>query len=198
VRRAFNLAEIAFVAGLGALVLGLLFQTYSGAVRSAARLEMRLAGLAGTQLFLDRLRHDVACAVHAPADERPLVEKDTRLNLLLYAGHKALENPAMLYDPAQNDPSWLLLDRVRYDFDPASGYLTRTAPGGAERLTFAKYRTLVFSEGQGTLKIAVTIGDAAGAPLVIELPLPYRTEYRVTEAWPDEYFHTQPRVRERK
>lgn len=198
--------EVLFVSALSVVALGILWQIYHSAIRQAARLETRLAGLAGTQLLMDRLRHDVSGGLYAPGDDRPVVEspngEGSRLNLLLWSGYRLLERPEALYDPAENTPTWVQADRVRYDFDPASGYLTRTSPAGVERLTFGRYRSLRFQHsGDGaepeSLAVTLALGETPEARIKLVLPLPYRSESRSTHLWPDEYFHVQPRVRER-
>lgn len=206
-RRAFSFVEVLLVSTLSLLVLSLLWQAYRTASWQAARLEVRLAGLSGSQLLLDRLRHDVASALFAPGDDRPVVDSarggaENRLNLLVYSNYRLLEKPSALYDPAENDPSWIQADRVRYEFDPRSGYLFRVTPAVEERLAFARYSNVRFvyrpggPTGPELVRLELALPGAV-APIVLELPLVYRAEYRATGLWPDAYFHVKPRVRER-
>lgn len=206
-RAAFTLVEALLAATLSLLVLALLWQGWRAASAQAARLELRLAGLSGSQLLLDRLRHDLAGALFAPGDLRPVVEdarggKANRLNLLVYASYRFFEKPSALYDAHDNDPSWVTADRIRYEFDPASGYLLRITPTAEERLTFARYANVAFAYkpdgplGPELLRIHLTLpGTREAIPL--DLPLPYRAEFRATGVWPDSYFHISPKVRER-
>lgn len=206
-RAAFSLVEALLAATLSLLVLALLWQAYRTASAQAARLELRLAGLSGSQLLLDRLRHDLAGALFAPGDLKPIVEdarggKDNRLNLLVYSSYRFFEKPSALYDAQENDPSWVTADRIRYEFDPKSGYLLRITPALEERLAFARYGNVTFTyrpdgpTGPEALRIHLTLpGTRESIPL--DLPLPYRAEYRATGVWPDSYFHQSPKVRER-
>lgn len=206
-RRGFSLIEVLLAATLSLLVIALLWQAYRTASAQAARLELRLAGLSGSQLLLDRLRHDLAGALFAPGDLRPVVEdarggKDNRLNLLVYSSYRFFEKPSALYDAGENDSSWIMADRVRYEFDPKTGYLFRVTPTGEERLAFARYANVTFvyrpdgPQGPEAVRINLTLpGTRESVPL--DLPMPYRAEYRATGIWPDSYFHMQPRVRER-
>ena len=206
-RRAFSFIEILLVSTLSVLVLALLWQAYRTASMQAARLEVRLAGLSGSQLLLERLRHDLANALYAPGDGKPVVEdarggKDNRLNLLTYASYRFFEKPSALYDPAENDPSWITADRVRYEFDPKSGYLFRVSPSGEERLAFARYANVRFvyrpdgPVGPETVRINLTL-PGTRETIGLELPMPYRAEYKATGLWPDAYFHSNPKARER-
>ena len=206
-RDGFSFVEILLVSTLSLLVLALLWQAWETAARQASRLEQRLAGLSGAQLVMDRLRQDVACALYAPGDAVPVVDdarggKANRLNLLIWSGYRLFARPAALYDPAENDPSWIEADRVRYEFDPSSGYIYRVSPAGDERLAFARFTKVAFvyqpggPAGPETVRIELTLAGATDA-IVLELPMPYRAEYRATGLWPDAYFHTQPKVRER-
>lgn len=206
-RKGFSFIEILLVATLSLLVLAVLWQAWRSASLSASRLEVRLAGLAGTQLLLDRLRQDVACALYAPGDPRPLVDdargaKAGRLNLLVWSGYRFLDRPGILYDPKENDPSWITADRVSYEFDPPSSYLYRVSPAGDERLAFARYQRVAFVDRPGgaagpeAVRVELTL-PGAGEVVPLDVALPFRAEYRATALWPDAYFHLQPKVRER-
>lgn len=207
-RSGFSLIEVLLVSTLSLLVLALLWQAYRTASVQAARLEVRLAGLSGSQLLLDRLRHDLAGAVFAPGDERPVVEdarggKQNRLNFLVYSSYRLFEKPSALYDPNDNDPSWVTVDRIRYEFDPRNGYLYRVSPAGEERLAFARYANVTFIHqpagpaGPEVVRVNLTLPATRDA-IPLDLPLPYRAEYRATGVWPDSYFHLKPKVRERQ
>jgi len=220
----FSLFEIMIVAGLGVLMITLLVDTYMTARRQSAKLEVQLSAVQGAQLLIERIRQDIACSIHAPGDSMKIVEsvhggQQNRFNLLVFSKYRFFEKPSALYDPNENDPSWIETDRVSYTFDPATHRVSRTSPAGVETLSFARFLSVSFvflqngiAPGGVACENMVTVvmqcapdeafldekHRADGALTIpISLPLLSRSIYESTDLWVDSWFHLSPKVLER-
>jgi len=220
-RHGFTLLETLMVAAIGVMVLALLWELYISGNKQSSKLQTRLSAIQGAQLLVERIRQDVAGFVYAPGDTRPLVEsamgaQANQLNLLVYSSYRFFQKPSALYDPGDNDPSWIEARRISYLWNPQTRFMTRRQPGQDETLSFARFLKVDFVTNSAStglnLDNCVTVemtcasdeelANPTHAPtdvivMPVAIPLHSKSQYLSTSLWADCYFHQQPKIFDR-